>query len=238
MRRSLVVGVLLLGIVPLFAQEIQVNRENKTIAVTAEDSATADAEVAVLAIGYHNYGVNKDAAFEENLRSSEQITKSLLSAGIPRKNIETAKLRLERVDPEEKWTPEMKKERQFEAQQSWKITVSATRAQAIVDAAIRSGANEVEDVDWDVADPLALQAQASRSALAKARAIAEQMAAGLGAKLGELVYASNRAPVAKFMGGMALETQVAAMRQKEPQLTLFPEKVKRDATVYAVFAIQ
>ena len=39
----------------LFAQDIQVNRQNKTIAVTADDSVTADAEIAVLAIGYHNY---------------------------------------------------------------------------------------------------------------------------------------------------------------------------------------
>jgi len=34
----------------LLAQEIQVNRQNKTIAVTAEDSMTADAELAVISI--------------------------------------------------------------------------------------------------------------------------------------------------------------------------------------------
>jgi hypothetical protein len=40
------------------AQDIQVNRQNKTIAVTADESVTADPEVAVLAIGYHNYAPN------------------------------------------------------------------------------------------------------------------------------------------------------------------------------------
>jgi uncharacterized protein YggE len=52
-------------------------------------------------------------------------------------------------------------------------------------------------VEWSVADPLALQAKAGGAALAKAKSIADQMAKGLGARLGELVYASNRAPVAK-----------------------------------------
>ena len=65
----------------------------------------------------------------------------------------------------------------------------------MVDAAVKAGANEVDDVEWNVVDPIALQAKAGGAALAKARAIADQMAKGLGIKVGELVYASNRAPV-------------------------------------------
>jgi hypothetical protein len=45
------------------SQDIQINRQNKTIAVTADESTVADAEVAVLAIGYHNYGPTQDYAF-------------------------------------------------------------------------------------------------------------------------------------------------------------------------------
>ena len=54
------------------------------------------------------------------------------------------------------------------------------------------------------------------------------------------VYASNRAPVAKMWRGIGLYTSVAAMAvatEKQPKLKLFPQKVKSDATVYAVFAI-
>jgi uncharacterized protein YggE len=224
-----------------FAQDIQVNRQNKTIVVTAEESVTADAEVAVLAIGYHNYASTQDAAFQENVRAADQITKAFLAAGIPKANIETDKLRLQRREADEKWTPEMRKERQFEAQQSWTITLPVSKAQSIVDLAVRNGANEVEDVEWNVADPVALQGRASGAALAKARTIAEQMAKGLGTKLGELVYASNRAPVAKLWRHMELNTSsamVSAVVEKKPELTLFPQRVKSDATVYAVFAIE
>ena len=82
-----------------------------------------------------------------------------------------------------------------------------------------------------------MQAKASGAALAKAKAIAEQMAKGLGTKLGELVYASNRAPVARaFRYSTTVNAEAASISNREPQLRLFPQKVKSEATVYAVFA--
>ncbi len=224
----------------LLAQDIQVNRQNKTISVTADESATADAEVAVLTIGYHNYGLTQDAVFQENVRVAERITKALLDAKVPKANIETDKLQLTRAQVDEKWTTDMKKERQFTAEQSWHITVSASEAQTVVDLAVRAGANEVDDVEWNVADPVALQAKAGAAALAKAKSIADQMAKGLGTKLGELVYASNQAPAAKTWGYKLDRTMTLAPPPPPPppKLTLFPQKVKSDATVYAVFSIE
>jgi uncharacterized protein YggE len=243
MKRIFGVVLLLFGSYSL-SQDIQVNRQNKTIAVTAEQSVSVDAEVAVVSIGYHNYAPTQDAAFQENVRVAGIIVSSMLGAGIPKANIETQKLHLGRTDPDTKWTPELKKDRQFEAQQSWNMTLPVSQAQAVVDLAVKNGANEVEDVEWDVADPVALQAKASGAALAKAREVADQMAKGLGAKLGDLVYASNRAPVQKEWRGMEPVTVNAEMimnmptEERKPRLTLFPQKVKSDATVYAVFAIE
>jgi uncharacterized protein YggE len=230
------------GTACLVAQDIQVNRQNKTIAVTAEESVTAEAEVAEITIGYRNYAVTHDAAFQDNVKVAERITKTFLDAGIPKENIETRELHLDRVEPNEKWTLEMKKERQFEAHQSWKVVVSAPRAQTVVDLAVQNGANQVEDAQWHVLDSVALQGKAGGAALAKARAVAEQMAKGLGTKLGELVYASNRAPERKSYQGWVTEGLGGGVGggrfQGQSQLTLFPQKVKSDATVYAVFAIE
>jgi hypothetical protein len=238
-RAALLLSLTLVG-VSAFAQDIQVNRQNKTIAVTAEESVTADAEVAVLAIGYHNYGLTQDLAFHENVRAAEKIASAILAAKIPEGNIETEKLSLGRAQIDDKWNESMKRERQFQAEQSWHVRLPAPQAQGIVDISVNAGANEVEDVEWDVADPVALQAKASGAALAKARTIAEQMAKGLGTKLGELVYASNRAPVAKMWRGMTAQTStaMAGSTDREPKLKLFPEKVKSNATVYAVFSIE
>jgi hypothetical protein len=88
---------------------------------------------------------------------------------------------------------------------------------------------------------VALQAKAGSAALSKARTIAEQMAKGLGTKLGELVYASNRAPVPRAWRGMQtveVSASIATLANAPPKLKLFPQRVKTDATVYAVFSIE
>ena len=109
---------------------------------------------------------------------------------------------------------------------------------------MHSGANQLEDIDWSVSDPSALQARASGLALAKARAVAEQMANGLGAKLGELVYASNQSQASALWNlarrglVVAATVQTSAARLGAPALNLFPQQVKQEATVYAVFSIE
>ena len=102
--------------------------------------------------------------------------------------------------------------------------------------ALRAGANVLEALDWNVSDPDALQAKAGSAALGKAKTIAEQMAKGLNAKLGDLVYASNEAPASEI--GYSPGEMPAPPPPPPPQLVLYPKKVKSDATVYAVFALE
>ena len=227
------------GLLPIFSQQIQVNRQNKTIAITADESVTVDPEVATITVGYQNYAPTKDAAYGENIRVANQVTTALLKNGVPKSALETESVQLQRAERDEKWTEQEKKERQFQATQTWTIHVHADRAQAVVDVALGAGANVLEGLDWNVSDPKALQAQAGAAALAKAKAIAEQMAKGLNAKLGDLVYASNHAPIPAFVASM--ETAAATLGPPPPpppHLVLYPKKVKSDATVYAVFAIE
>jgi hypothetical protein len=78
--------------------------------------------------------------------------------------------------------------------------------------------------------------------VAKAREMAEQMAQKLGAKVGELVYASNAQPTINVAtrSGLTMVTVQASIvtPPPKPQLKLFPKKVEREATVYAVFALE
>jgi uncharacterized protein YggE len=63
------------GLLPAFSQQIQVNRQNKTIAITADESVSVDPEVATITVGYHNYAATKDAAYGENVGVSNEVTK-------------------------------------------------------------------------------------------------------------------------------------------------------------------
>lgn len=229
------------GISVARAQQIQVNRENRTIAVTATDTVEANAEIAVVELGYHNYAKTHDRAYEDNVRASNKIIRALLGSGISKDSIDTESIHLSRVDPEGRdWTAEQKAERHFQATQSWKIHVAFADAQKIVDLAVRAGANQLTDVDWQVKDPEALQAKAGAAALAKARKLAESMATRLGAKLGELIYASNQTPVQRTLALYTTSASVAftAPPPPPPHLKLFPKKVTQKATVYAVFAVE
>ena len=226
---------------PAFSQQIQVNRQNKTIAITAEDNVSVDPEVAIITVGYQNYALTKDAAYGENIRVSNRVTEALLNGGVPKAALQTESLRLERPEPGEKWTAEERKDRQFQATQTWTIHTLADRAQAVVDMALRAGANTLDALEWNVSDPKALQAKAGAAALTKAKTIAEQMAKGLNTKLGDLVYASNRAPgpgSAESFEMVEVSGTPAPPAQTPPHLVLYPKKVKADATVYAVFAME
>jgi uncharacterized protein YggE len=225
------------GLLPAFSQQIQVNRQNKTIAITVDESVSVDPEVATITVGYQNYAPTKNAAYGDNIRVSNEVTKALLNSGVPKSALETESVRLERAERDEKWTDEEKKERQFQASQTWTIHVNADKAQTVVDIALGAGANAFEALDWNVFDPKALQAKAAAAALSKAKAIAEQMAKGLNAKLGDLVYASNHAPSAYTYASLEAAGALAPPPPPPPHLVLYPKKVKSDATVYAVFAI-
>src|SRR5437588_7334637 len=118
------------------AQSIEVNRTNKTIAVMADASVYADAEIAVIKIACHSFAPTKDAAYAETLRLAEAVATELQKAGIPPAAIESSDVTLDRVDPENNWTPEMKRERQYKAHQGWTIRVAAAGAQNIIDLAV------------------------------------------------------------------------------------------------------
>lgn len=229
-------------------QGIQINRQNRTISVRATEAVEVQPEIAVVTLAYVNFAATQDAAYSENVRVSAKIIQSLLSAGLKKQQIQTSQIQLMRQTPEDQENNHpIGKDRQFKATQSWDIRVAAAQAQNVVDRAVAAGANQVQNVDWTVADTDALEARANAAALDKARHVAEQMATRLGGKVGELLYASNSsAPYAGTgygvgFGGGTYQRSMATLGGKiasRPALRLFPQKVRQQATVYAVFALE
>ncbi len=224
------------------AQQIEVNKTNRTIAVTATDKATADAEVATVHIGFQVYAADSQLAYALGSKTSNAIIGELKKAGVEDSAIQSE---AQSVAPVQQYEiqnlPEAQKtQRQFQVTQSWSVKTSAKNAASVLDSAIQAGANQSGQIEWDLANPDALEAQAAESALKRAHAIADQMAKGLGATLGTLVYASNQVaerpmPMLGVISGLSYKAEAAA---PPPPLALSPQKVTRSATVYAVFAIE
>lgn len=237
----LVAGIVLGATASTQAQQIDVNKNNRTIAVTATDKATADAEVATVHVGFQVYSADSQSAYALGSKTSNAIVAALKKSGVEDSAIQSEAQNIAPVQQYEiQNLPEAQKaQRQFQVTQSWSIKTSAKAAASVLDAAVQAGANQSGQIYWDVADPDSLEGQAAESALKRAHAIADQMAKGLGASLGPLVYASNQVPERP----MPLQMPMAAgMMMKADNivapLALSPQKVTRSATVYAVFSIE
>jgi uncharacterized protein len=228
----------------LSAQTIQVDKNNRTIAITATDKASAEADVAVVTVGFQIYAPDAPSAYSRGSTLSNAIMDALKKSGVPDKAIESKEQSLTRTEfPEsDKSTPAQRAQREFTLAQSWTVRAAAGDAAKILHLAIEAGANDSGNIDWDLNDRDALQAKAAALALEHARKIAERMAEGLNAHLGALIYASNQEPLTPIRRAMAYESAegVAGGRLAAPPspLAIRPQQVEESATVYAVFAIE
>jgi len=227
-------------------QGVSVSRENKTVAVTVTESLEVQPEIGIVNLGYHNFGRTQEGAYEENGRAAGKIIEALLKAGVKKEDIQTETLQLGRSDEIFKQAAQKQdKELQFQAQQTWKVRAPIGEVQKVVDQAVAARANDIQEVEWIVKDQAAIDAKARALAIAKARGVAEEMVHSLGGKVGVLLYVSNSDAsgyLARFtnanVSGPGNLSTVEVLATPKMVLNLFPQKVKRDATVYAVFAME
>jgi uncharacterized protein len=236
-----VVGLYFLFVPSSFCQTNEISRQNRSVEVVSSETIKVDPDIAEVTLGCVTYGETHDQAYQANLKIADQVIKALTEAGISKEQIEGSTIELGEGRPN--YNQPAPKGRQFEAHQTWQIRLAVSDAQKIIDDAVEAGANGIEDVSWDVSDPNALEAKARAAAMKKARETAEEIAESGGAKLGELLYASNA--VNGLMGLLAAQrtVQVAsasiASRSSAPAFSLkvFPAKVEKEATARAVFAL-
>jgi uncharacterized protein len=226
------------------AQNIQINQQNKTIAISATDEATAVADVAAITIGFHIFKPDADTASAEGGRLSQAIMKAIHDAGVNDKNIESKSQGVSRNPSFEYNDAAYIASRQFQFEQSWEVKVDPKNAPEVLRVALAAGANESGTIDWLLVDRPALQTKAAANALAKAHAMAGQMAQGLNVKLGALIYITNQgnSKADRFAGSMEFDRIGLAAKiftpPPPPPLEIRPQTIREEATVYAVFAIE
>jgi uncharacterized protein len=237
--RHTVLGICMAVITPAaIAQTIQVNRENRTIAITATDRVTVLADTATVHIGFIVYGPDSDWAYATGSRLSNAIMKALTDAEIPAEAIQSETQNISPV-PDfqiERLTPAERGQRRFQVTQSWTVRTAADDAAKVLDLAVKAGANQSGQIDWSFKDEHAPEAEAVAKALKSARAQAGQMATSLNAKLGVLLFASNQTQT-ELIRPMAAARMMTTEQASQP-LAISPRQIEKSATVYAVFAIE
>jgi hypothetical protein len=229
--------------------------ERRTISVNGNVQVTADADLAVVRVGYKLYGPDAKSAYDQATATSNAIMNALTGAGISKASIESTSQVLQHTLPYElqqfanQRNEEQFKERQFTVTQSWTIRVKPDQAATALNTAVDAGANESGWIQWIVEDPSAMHAKASAEAFANARKTAEEIAARSGVQLGHLVsvnenpgqmpynvFAANVSGSVYGMGdGVSLAGGVPMPNQP---LAINSRRVEFHATVSAVFAIE
>jgi uncharacterized protein len=239
--RLAAIATFCLAILPLSAQQIQISKENKTIAITATDSASAPADSAVVSIGFNTFGKDQDSTYAAATQTSNAIISAITASGVPKDSIQSEEQNLSPINPEDFQNKTHYAEGlRFQFVQRWQVTVPADQAAKLLQLAITHGANNSGNIQWQLKSDDALQLEAAQKALHHAHDIAEHLAHGLGAKLGTLLYASNQNPVNDGIGPRmyAMAAAPPSQRANLKPLAISPERITRSATVYAVFAIE
>jgi uncharacterized protein YggE len=250
MRLWSVSGVLFVALLPLtpraLSQAIEVNRQNRTVEVTVSETVRAEPDQAKVTVGCLSYGESHDKAYQGNLEIAGKVIKAILAVGISKDQIESDALELSESNAGDNFgkLSSASKLRQYKAHQSWRIRVAASEARKLIDIAVQAGANGVESVSWEVADEESLEAKARAAAMEKARKTADELAKPAGAKLGDLLFVSNTSNLMFTYAARSLQTSSATLSVDGSgfpppafSLKLFPEKVEKQASVRAVFAI-
>jgi len=227
-------AAVMLAAIPVIGQQptqpdLKVDSSNRTLTVSATDNISVEPDQAVLHIGFVTQPQDAKSAYAEGTRASNAIITALKQAGV----IESA-IRSESQYLDRDWSTKLRK---YTLHQDWTVKVAPERAAEILDAAINAGATSSGQIEWTVKDEKALEAQALDQAAARVRVNAEVLAKGMGVRLGALVYVSNQMSAPSFPRPMPMMAMKAANAAPEP-LAIEPHQVSREATVYAVFAIE
>lgn len=172
-------------------------------------------------VAYINIGVRVDAdevstALSQNNVQAAEISKALQALGVEAKDIQTSNFN---VYPMTDYGPDGQVSRKYYVvENTVYITVrNLSNLGKLLDTVVRSGANTINGISFDVLDKTSALTQARDIAIQKARAEAEGIANSAGVKLGALqsvnVYTSGvTVPTydAKGLGGGASNVPVSA----------------------------
>lgn len=226
--------------IPMPSQSSSQPTNVRSIAITATDRVTRPADVATVHIGYQLFGAQQSALYSQAAKTSNAIIDALRAAGVPNDSIESEQQSVGPTEPYQlnQLTPAERDSHAFTAQQSWTVRSTPADAARIIDLASKAGANKSGQIDWSLSDPNAANAEAAAHAMQRAKAQAQAMATGLGAHLGQLLYASNEVQASPVRPAPMMAMQAKMDQNAAAPLAINNRQIETSATVYAVFAIE
>ncbi|MGF3101988.1 SIMPL domain-containing protein [Rossellomorea sp. DUT-2] len=124
---------------------------NGTITVTGEHTLYVDPDQAIVSIGVVTKDEELEAAQNENQQQSSQVVQSILNNGVSQKDIQTSTYQ---VFPQYNYEDGKQIFTGYEVRQVFRVTIKdIEKVGTIIDDAIKSGANRVENIQFVRSNP-------------------------------------------------------------------------------------
>jgi len=173
-----------------------------SINVTGTGKVYVVPDVAYIYIGVRSQADQVSDALQQNNAQAAQVSSTLKELGIEEKDIQTTAFN---VYPQQEYSPEgLLVRTYYTVENTVYVTVrDLAKLGSVLDSVVRSGANSINGISFDVQDRTAAEKQARELAIANARERANEIATSAGVKLGDLINVSvysSGTPVAMYEG--------------------------------------
>lgn len=207
----------------------------RTLSVSGSGETFLTPDIAYINIGVHTEGEDAAEAVSRNTERAQRVIDALVAFGIAERDIQTTNFS---IYPRQEYDPQGNPldEITYLVDNTVYVTVrDISQIGELLDAAVQSGSNSINGIQFDVADRAAALAEARQAAVANARAQAEELAAAAGVELVQVqsisTYDSGVPPVYYARDAVAMEAAQAAV-------PISPGQMKVSVNVNVVYEIR
>jgi uncharacterized protein YggE len=205
---TLIIVVLLVGLLSAcssLANAPANKSETRFMNVTGTGKVTLTPNIAYISVGVNTEGKDVNEALTSNTSQAQKVADALKALGVDAKDIQTTSFN---VYPQQQFDGKgVPTETKYIVDNGVYVTVrDLTKLGGLLDAVVRSGANNINGISFDVANRDEANSQARTSAIADARKQADELAKAAGVTLGAVQSISisgnpNPVPMYDAKGG-------------------------------------
>jgi uncharacterized protein len=157
----------------------------RSISVSGTGKVTLTPDIAYVNIGVHSEAKDAKEALAANNAQVQKVIDAIKGTGIDAKDIQTTNFN---IYPNNQYdSTGALKETRYAVDNTVYVTVRKLDSLGgLLDTVVTNGANNINGIQFDVADKTAALADARKQAIQDARSQAEQLAAAAGLKLGDI----------------------------------------------------
>jgi hypothetical protein len=226
----MIVSIILLAAVALSAcapSGIAANpaASQRTLNVTGAGQVSLTPDIAYIYVGVHSENASASDAMTENNFRTQVMIDALKKAGIDQKDIRTTNFSIWQQDKYDPITGQPSGVKVYSVDNTVYVTVRKLESLgSLLDTLVKTGANNINSIQFDVADKTAAIKQARDAAVQNAKTQAQELAAVAGVTLGEITsvsfYEATPSPVMDGFGKGGGGAEAAAVPIQPGQMTL------------------